>query len=430
MISFIQRFNSNSLFNDSFWAVLGSLIPKGMMFIGTLVIARMLGSETYGEYGAVFTLVTSIAIFSTIGLVQTSTKFISEIGLNNPLLLSQVARKILILTFKISFIFSILMFCFSKYMSLYILNSTSLTFALKIISFWIVFNALTIVQIGILAGVKAYKSMAKINVLIGVFGFSTMILFSYFYGLNGALTSLLTTQIINCLFNFKIITTYFPEIHKKQALDVVLRKNLIKFTIPIALQDSLFSITTWITLMLFVKLSNYSELGLYSASLLWSAIILFIPGILRNVILSHLSENSNKESSFNKILKSTLLLNFIATLFPLIIIYIFMPLLLKFYGQSFYGLDKVLKISLFSTIFVSCTTVFTQAFIAKGKSWLIFRIHIFKSIFQLSTIFLLINKNILNGAIAFASSVLFANFLFFIVMVYFYCFNNKFKKSL
>ena len=425
MIPLLNRLKSNSLFKDSFWAVLGSFISKGMIFIGTLIIARMLYSETYGEYGAIIGLVTSISIFSTIGLVQTSTKFISEIGLNNPLILSQVARKILIVTFKISFVFSILMFCFSKYISLYILNSTSLIFALKIISFWVVFNALTIVQIGILAGVKAYKSMAKINVFVGVFGFLTMVSLTYFYGLNGALTSLLATQIINCLFNFRIIKEYFPDIHKKHTLDVVLRRDLIKFTFPIAMQDSLFSLVTWMLTIIFLKLSNYNELGLYSASLQWSAVILLIPGILRNVILSHLSENSKNESSFNKILKNTLLLNFVATLLPLIIIYISMPLLLKFYGQSFYGLESVLKISLFSTLFVSCTTVFSQVFLAKGKNWLIFRMYLFRSVFLFFCIFFLINKNILTGAMAFVTSILLANILFLTLMLYFYFVKNK-----
>ena len=63
---FIQLKRS-SLFKDSFWALLGSVIGKGLSLIAGIAVARFLGKELYGEYGTIKTTLTYIAIVSTFG---------------------------------------------------------------------------------------------------------------------------------------------------------------------------------------------------------------------------------------------------------------------------------------------------------------------------------------------------------------------------
>lgn len=64
--------------NDSFWALLGSVLAKGMTLVGAIVVARFLGKEIFGEYGTIRSTLMNIAIFSTFGLGYTATKFIAE----------------------------------------------------------------------------------------------------------------------------------------------------------------------------------------------------------------------------------------------------------------------------------------------------------------------------------------------------------------
>ena len=69
---------------DSFWALFGNISAKGLALIAGILVARFLGSEVYGEFGLIKTTLMSLALFSTLGLGFTSTKFIAEYKLKNP----------------------------------------------------------------------------------------------------------------------------------------------------------------------------------------------------------------------------------------------------------------------------------------------------------------------------------------------------------
>ena len=67
------------MLKDSFWALLGNLIGKGLPFVAGIFVARLLGSESYGEFGLIKSSLISIALFSSFGLGITATKFIAEV---------------------------------------------------------------------------------------------------------------------------------------------------------------------------------------------------------------------------------------------------------------------------------------------------------------------------------------------------------------
>ena len=74
------RLRSSRLASDSFWALVGSAAGRGLSFIAGVAIARMLGSELYGEYGTIKNTLMMIAIFSSLGMGYSATKFIAESG--------------------------------------------------------------------------------------------------------------------------------------------------------------------------------------------------------------------------------------------------------------------------------------------------------------------------------------------------------------
>ena len=76
--------------------------------------------------------------------------------------------------------------------------------------------------------------------------------------------------------------------------DLTVAKSLAKFCLPIALQESLYTVSYWAGMLILIKMSDYGEVGLNSAATQWAAAILFIPSVLQNVMLSHLSVMQNK----------------------------------------------------------------------------------------------------------------------------------------
>ena len=47
--TFCERLKSSDLFKDSFWALAGSALGKGLSLLAGIAVARFLGKEVYGE---------------------------------------------------------------------------------------------------------------------------------------------------------------------------------------------------------------------------------------------------------------------------------------------------------------------------------------------------------------------------------------------
>ena len=103
-----SRLRTSALFRDSFWAIVGGVFGKGLAFVGGIIIARLLGSSTFGEYSVIRSTLTYIAIISTFGLGYTATKFIAEYVEISPSKVNHLIRMIKLITVITGLFFTIL----------------------------------------------------------------------------------------------------------------------------------------------------------------------------------------------------------------------------------------------------------------------------------------------------------------------------------
>lgn len=362
----------STLFKDSFWALSGNAIGKSLALIASIVIARLLGKDIFGMYGLIRTTLLSVAVFSTFGLGYTATKFVAEYVKYQPNRIPAITRNIMQITIITALVFALLLFIFCKQIATY-LEASVLYNAIRYLAVIVIFNSITTTQVSILAGFKKFKTVAHINLINGIFMFVCSVTLTYYFGLSGALLALLLAQILNCAQNYIEVRKNVKSLNiKSEDKKYSIKKELITFSLPIALQEMQYSIFGWITPILLAKFSNFGEVGIYNATQQWSSVILFIPGALRNVILSHISSTTDNHKQQVKILKRMLLINFLATFIPFIVVFIFSGFIEKMYGKSFVSLKTVLNVSVFTTIFSCMSTVFYQYFLAINKVWISF----------------------------------------------------------
>ena len=165
-----------------------------------------------------------------------------------------------------------------------------------------------------------------------------------------------------------------------------------------------------------IKLSGYGELGLYSAAGQWAAIISFIPGILRNVTLSHLSSNMTNQTAHDTTMKAMLLVNILSTAVMFLGIVLFQNLICSFYGETFVGLKPVLLVLTFNTICSNASNVYVQEFMAQGKNWFVFVCKILRDIGTLSFTYLVLVSGHDRGALILSVSTCIANVLFTLIL--------------
>jgi len=425
---FLKKAKSSKLLQDSFWAIFGNVLSKGLSLLSGILVARFLGSEVFGQFGIIKNTLMTSAIFATFGLGYTATKYIAENKIKKNEYLILILKYSQYITLGFSLILALFIFLFSNYFAEKILNEITLSLPLKIASIYIVFNAVNTTQIGIISGFGGFKKMTKINFKVGVFTFVVTALLSYFFKLYGALISLILSQVFNWLLNFQLINKYKKEFYEDSVpinFSKKILKELLVFSLPIALQEAIYSISSWGLSIVLVTFATFSEVGIYGAAMQWNVIILFIPAILRNVVLSHFSENAENEIEKNKILKRVVLFNFLITFIPYILIVLFSEFISSFYGETFHLMKNVLPVLVLSAVFSSMSNVYTQAYLSASRNWEMLILRIFRDLGILLLCYSMVENNFrnLSPSVLIALGVVVLNCLFFVIMAFNY--HNK-----
>ncbi len=383
-------------------------MSKGAGLISSIFIARILGSELFGQYGMIKNIILSTAVFATFGMAYSSTKFIAD-NQQSGYFLIKLVNKFLLYTFIFSVFFSLVIFINGEFISKTILKESNLGSSLKLATFIIILTAISTTQTGIIAGLGEFKKLATSNSIIGLFIIVLSIIFCYYFNLLGALVALAIIQIISIYFFFRIIENGLTSIEKSLKLDVKIRwKHIISSSFPIALQEGIYSVLYFLNFWIVVNYASYSELGIYSASMQWYSIILFIPGILRNVLLFHLTNSNNNNDVVSKSVK----FNFFITIIPAIFLIFLSQYIVKFYGESFINMRPVLIVGLFASVFSSIGNVFSQLYISVGNTWELLFIRIFRDGgISLTSFLLILNSNGEMAAFYLSSSLLFFHIL-------------------
>ena len=389
-VSILYRIKKSQLFKDSFWAISGNGISYGLLLLGGIFIARFLGKDLYGEYGVIKTTMFNIASIATFGLNFTSTKYIAEFKQFDESRLKAICRGALSVTLVTSLILAILLFIFAQTLAVY-LDEPRLTLAFQVLGVIIVLKAISTTQSGILAGFGVFKVIAQNSIWSGIVFFLLGIPMAYWGGLKGALGALFFSQVFNCWINYGALHSIMKNLPEQHPCSFV--KELFRFSLPIALQEISINICNLGGVFLITKLSSLGELGIYSATSQWELFITFIPILLSNVILSHLSNSTNDCRRHNKTMKVMLLVNLVCTLIPFIIVYFLSSWIVSWYGETFVGMASVLNIIILAAIFNCCSNVFRAEFITIGKNWHFFAMRLLRDILLLVLAYWLIQKD-------------------------------------
>ena len=382
--TFCERLKSSDLFKDSFWALAGSALGKGLSLLAGIAVARFLGKEVYGEYGTIRTTLFYIAIVSTFGFGYTATKFVADYISEKPEKLKSLVWTFLKITLVFSGLLALVQIIFAASIALFI-DAPNLEFQLRFFSLLIILNGLQTTQIAIL---------------------------SCFCGLSGALGALMLSFVVQVILNQIIIRHALTQYNSNEKVSRSEIYSMLGFSIPVALQESLYTIVHWIGLLLLIHFANYGEVGLSSAAALWQSVVIFVPAMLKNVMFSYLSSSDNHSSLINKLL----LVNFLSSLLPVSIVILFSGFISSFYGVSFVGLPKVLNISAAAALFICLSEVYCYEFISRGKPWIVFIARLVRDMFILILTYIILQQINESQAYWFALISLIANGIFLILL--------------
>jgi len=357
-----------------FWSMAGMVSARAVMLVASILVARMLGKEVFGEYGMIRSTVDMFLVFAGFELGATATKHVAEFRQSNP----ERAGRIIGLSGMFAMITGGLMglgvLIFAPWLAEHTLNAPHLTGVLRIGAVILLLNALNGAQTGALSGFEAFKAMARVNLLVALVSCPVLVCATWFGGLTGAVWALAITASTNWLFNHIALR---KEAHR-YGVPFTLRRCgqelpvLWKFSIPMLLATSLNMPVTWTCRALLVNEPNgYSEMGVFNAANQWFGLLLFVPSLLGIVVLPILSERlgQNDTRGSTKTMLLAIKIN-AAVLVPVVLVgSLASPLIMDLYGSGFRSGWPTLIVSLLTAGLLACEAPVIHVLMASGRIW-------------------------------------------------------------
>ena len=162
------------------------------------------------------------------------------------------------------------------------------------------------------------------------------------------------------------------------------------------------------------KYATLGDVGIYTAAAQWYAVVLFIPHLLSNVVLSYLSGTNKDKRQYDGLLNRLLLINIVCALIPCVLVFLFSGVISSFYGKEFTELQGVLNILIIGTIFACAAGVYQSDYLARDKNWLLAIFRLIRDALILSALFIVLKHDTANAAYKLAiinTSVYFTYFM-------------------
>lgn len=358
-----------------FWSMTGTMFSKGLMLCATILVARILGKTVYGEMGMIQTTVAMFGVFAGFGIGLTATKYVAEFRKKDP----ERAGRIIGLSWIIAAVTGSLMtlglYIFAPWLAEHTLNSPHTADLLRIGSLILFVNTLNGAQTGALSGFEAFKTIAHVNIFVGLISFPILVAGAYFGDITGAVWALAINLSIDWLLNHLALRKEARRYQVPLTFQHCQRELPIlwKFSLPAVLAGSMTGPVTWACSALLVnRPDGYSEMGIFSATNQWFAVLLFFPTILGNVILPLLSDqmslNNNKQSLKTMVL--AIKVNLLIVMPLVIAVSIASPYIMNLYGESFSKGWPTLIVILWTAGLLAIQQPVGQIIAASGQMWI------------------------------------------------------------
>lgn len=377
--------NKRKVVNGIFWTSIELILGKGLGFIATIFIARILSPKDYGIIGMTTIFVSLISTLIDSGMTQSliRKKNVSDLEYS----------AVFFLNVFLSLVFAgILCLISPKIANFY--NVPILSTIIKIYALCIIINTFKGIQITILTRSMGFKKITLLNLPSTLLGYLAGIYFAYN---NYGVWSLVYMNVVNT-----VVSTLLFWLFKKQRIQFQFSFKEIKehfhFGYKLTISGILNIIYENVNNILIGKFYPIQKLGLYERSYYFNNYpITIITGIISKVTYPVLSQFHEDIIQLKQVFRKIIInIFFLSTPFFCIISGISTPLFTLLLGKNWTDVILYYKILSLGFILYPIHILHLNLIMAMGKSELFLKLEIIKKILGISLTILFFQFGVLG----------------------------------
>lgn len=312
------------LIENTIWMMLSHLLSRGTIVLCGVLVAKFFNVESFTSYSFFVLTITTIAIYSTVGLGVTATKFYAQLDekKNTPII------SLWLLNLVLALIGSLVFYIFFLYIVPIDLNINK--FLMVLIIF---FTGLDVYNLNALIGLEKYKSLAKISVSSSIINFLFLFLSIYKNNIIFSMYGLLIATLFQFLFGLFTLLQYLDNksLYNKIKIHISDFNIILSSMGPLIFVSIISASGTWVIGRLILSDSN-KNFASFSIGMQWYSLALFIPTMVSRVLLPFLIKS--KKNNTKLIFNNCYLVGFFC-LFTSFLSYISYPFINNFYGDQY-----------------------------------------------------------------------------------------------
>ena len=356
-----------------FWSVIAQGLSNTAGLVTGVVLAHLMGREGYGEVGVI---VGTYALFTQIGTLSlgaTATRYSAQLRIGDPESTGRFLGGILLLSSLASTFLAIILVLFAPQLAV-TLNRPGLVGALRLSGVVMFLQGIDSIQMGILSGFEAFRTLARVMLVRAFVNLATSALGAYLHGLVGVVEAMILTNIVTVTFHRKALNAILARtgVSITYALDAAILKPLWEFSFPAFLSGTLTMLSAWgLNALLVNQPDGYSQMGLFNAANQWRALGIFTPAVFGPAVLSIQSSlyASRNRASYHRSVTGNLFVQSAVAAVVALLLAVLAPYLMRLYGSQFHDAASVLVLLALGWFVLTPNSILWIAAISRQYVW-------------------------------------------------------------
>jgi O-antigen/teichoic acid export membrane protein len=356
------------------WSLAVSVVAQASTFTMSCVLARVLGKVAFGEWAAIQSTVGTISGIAQLSMAVTATKFVAQLGRNHPDRAGRILAICSAVTLATGLVAAGAVALSAGWFAGSVLRAPHLAGPLRIAAASLLLLTINGHQVGALAGLERFRTLALLG---GLGGVATAVLVAGLavpFGLDGAvLGSALAAALTWLAFRRSV------RIECRRAGITVRRTAsrddvgaLVHFALPATLAGVAGMLAGWLSTLLIVRHpGGYAEMASLSAAATLRGAVLFAPAVVTRVsgpVLAGLA-GAGALRRHDDALRGSALLAALSAAAVALPVAAGSPWLVRLFGASFQGSAIVVVVMAASGVFEAAGAALNQQFLSHGRMW-------------------------------------------------------------
>ena len=396
------------LYVGTIWSLVGAATTRFSSLITSILVARIIGVESFGSFVVLQSTIALFGVFSGLGIGVVATKFSAELIRKDPNKLGKLLTFLNRVAIAGGLVTSIGVASFSSGIANHAMHQAIFTGLIELASISIFLQTIDGYNNASLIGLEEVKKSTIGSILSSIAGIPIALFLTWEYGLLGATIGMVFLNAIQVLTSTLILKRSLKS-HKINtgSVDIKDFKVIRDYALPALLGSVIVSPSQWVAQILLLNgLGGAVQVAILGVGLQWYQVVFFFPVAFGKIVQPILTDalNNGKKIDVKIVLKISVILNGLISIFIAIILILLSKIILNSYGIDIEDASKIFSLLIIAAVIsVICAPV-GQILVANGKNWYGFYMNLFWTLVFIVLAYLFKSNGALGIAYAYLGS--------------------------